>query len=127
MLSRFELRGSMRYTRWSCLPLGARLALERVILATDREQALFQAALCLHRDLEELLAQVNTINVSEVYLEVDALRPLEEKGHQAAVWNPQPFTAGDKVPPHIKIVDLETDELGLFRVKGWLGNGRRSS
>ena len=99
----FWLRGGMRYTRWSCLPFGARLDLEEIVQAESREEALRQAALCLHRDLEELLSRINAINVSEVYLEIDELRPVATAPKRVP-WNPQPFAPDVEVPPHVKIV-----------------------
>ena len=62
---------------------------------------LHQAALCLHRDLEGMLAQVNAIHVAEVRLELDSVEPVPALEPGRRLWNPTHFGSDCKVPPHI--------------------------
>ena len=89
----------LRYTRVSCMPMRAKLALSRCVQAVDSDDAIRQACLCVDRDLEELLAHVNTINVSEVIVEVHRVEPALQA--ESALWNESWFPPGAAVPAHI--------------------------
>ena len=102
-MTRFLVRLTMRYTRISCMPFRASMDFDRVVLGDDEEDAVRQACLCIDRDLEELLWAVNTINVSEVLVEV---RGVEESGAAAREepWNPEPFPPSVEIPPHVVLL-----------------------
>ena len=95
-----RVRLTMRYTRISCMPMRATMDLDRVVSAEDQDDAVRQACLCLDRDLEELLWAVNSMNVSEVIVEVRSVEPAAE-GDREAPWNPDPFPAEVTVPPYV--------------------------
>ena len=98
----FRFKGAMRYTRISCMPFRAVLGIAKLVQAQDEADALRQVALCLDRDLEEILAQVNAMNVSYVRLEVHGLRE-EPATDGEALWNPTAFPQELPVPPHIEL------------------------
>jgi len=99
-LRTFRARVTMRYTRISCVPMGARMALDRYVQAKDRDDAARQVALCVDRDLEELLWAVNAQNVSEVWLELNAIEP-RNLPVTTSLWNATPFEPGLLPPRHI--------------------------
>lgn len=105
----------MRYTRWSCQPLGASMAFDEIVQAVDAEDAVRQACLCLDRDLEKLLGSVSAANVSEVHVAVEALEELF--GSAAQVWNPAAFPERKRAPAHIvlHVPVLEGSAVGASR------------
>ena len=94
----FRIQLTLRYTLISCKPMGAKLEFDRIIQAADRNEAALQACLCLDRDLEEIMARVNAINVSEVMVDIKNIE--ETNRGDEPLWNPFPFSE-QKVPPHI--------------------------
>lgn len=98
----FFVELALRYTRVSCSPMGASLPIARTVQAADPDDALHQACLCLDRDLEQLLARVNTINVSEVIAELRTLRPVDASPGEG-LWNPAPFAPEIPIPRHIQV------------------------
>jgi len=101
-VSPHRVRLTMRYTRISCMPMRATMDLDRVVLAKDQDDAVRQACLCLDRDLEELLWAVNSMNVSEVIVEVRSVDTSAD-GDGEAPWNPDPFPPEVAVPPYVII------------------------
>ena len=99
VLRPFRVELVMRYTRISCMPFRATYPATRVVQARDEEDVVRQACLCLDRDLEQILARVNAINVSEVRVEVSSIQPLAQ-GNEA-FWNPKWFSADDTIPPYV--------------------------
>lgn len=97
----YEVQLTMRYTRISCLPFRASMDLDRVVLASSDDDAVRQACLCLDRDLEELLAWVSSINVSEVRVEVRGVGPAPPDRRP---WNPKPFPPEVEVPPWVVLL-----------------------
>jgi len=98
----FEVHFTLRYTQVSCMPFRASMDFERQVQAVDEEDALRQACLCLDRDLEQVLSQVNAINVSEVIVEVRSINETAASTGDA-LWNPEPFEKQLEVPPHIVV------------------------
>jgi hypothetical protein len=98
----FRFKGTMRYTRISCMPFRAVLGIAKLVQAHDEADALRQAVHCLDRDLEELLAQVNAINLSHVRLEVHSVEP-EPAADGDPLWNPTVFPKLLALPPHIAV------------------------
>lgn len=78
--------------------MGAKLEIDRRVRALDSHDALHQACHCVDRDLEEILARINTINVSEVIVEFGRIETVRDGDD---LWNPEPFDRGLRVPPHI--------------------------
>jgi hypothetical protein len=72
------------------------------VRAQDEEDALRQACLCLDRDLEEILSQINAINVSEVIVEVETIEEVKASTVKN-LWNPELFSTQLEVPPHIVV------------------------
>jgi len=92
---------ALRYTRMSCRPYGARMELDRLVLADSEQDAVRQACLCLDADLERLMSEINAINVSA--FPVDILL-VEQVGSGAGrTWNETPFPASRCVPPHLQV------------------------
>jgi len=89
----------LRYTRFSCAPMRAKLPMSKTVLATDDSDALRQACLCVDRDLEEILAQINAINVSEVVVEVHRVEP--SAAPPGEPWNGAGFDPSVIVPPYV--------------------------
>jgi hypothetical protein len=85
----------MRYTRISCMPFRATFPASKVVQAEDSKDAVRQACLCLDRDLEEILAQVNALNVSDVLVDIRAVRLVALD--DGPPWNPAWF------PPHVAL------------------------
>jgi hypothetical protein len=81
------------------MPMRAKLPMSRCVLAIDADDAIRQACLCVDRDLEEVLANVNAINVSEVIVEVHRVEPTAQA--DTAPWNHALFPAEVAVPSHI--------------------------
>ncbi len=85
------------------MPFRASLDFSRWVQAKDESGALKQACLCIDRDLEEILAHVNTMNVSEVLVE---LRRIESaKTVDGELWNTAPFDENTVVPRYIVVRD----------------------
>jgi hypothetical protein len=103
----FRLELTLRYTRVSCMPYRATLELSHVVSARDREDALRQGALCVDRDLEEILSKVNTLNVSDVIVEARAVQELEtlQESESTTLWNLEPFGPELAIPRHIIMQD----------------------
>jgi hypothetical protein len=95
----FRARLALRYTRISCMPFQAILELDRLVQGMDRDDALRQACLCVDRELDEILARVNTQNVTEIWIEprqiVEAAPPADD------LWNPDPFPPEQSLPRYI--------------------------
>lgn len=103
----FHVELTLRYTRISCMPYRAKLDIDRVLRAADAEDALRQAGLCLDRDLEDIFADINTINVSNVLIDVRTVRELDHAGDTDGpeLWNPTPFDPELRVPRYIIVRD----------------------
>jgi len=95
----YRVKLNLRYTRVSCLPFGAVMALDRVVRANDEVDAQRQACLCLAEELEDILAAVNAMNVSEVRVDFAEIQPTEPDN--PTLWNPVPFPPELTVPRHI--------------------------
>lgn len=89
----------MRYTRISCMPFKAKFPASKLVQALDEQDAVRQACLCLDRDLEDVLAGVNAINVSEVRVEFSRVELV--RGTGAEYWNPEWFEGGIPIPEHV--------------------------
>lgn len=98
----FRFRGAVQYTRWSCRPFAARLPITECVQATDRADASRQVGLCIHRDLEQILDQVNAINVAEVRIETQRLEEVAAEG-AGVLWNPTRFPDEVRLPRHIEM------------------------
>lgn len=107
----FHVELTLRYTRISCMPYRATLDLDRFLIAENRADALHQAGLCLDRDLEEILANINTMNVADVLVDVRRVQQLtdREKPGESKIWNRNPFNEDLPLPRHIVIRDQRTD------------------
>ncbi len=99
---RFLVELTLRYTRISCMPFRATIELSRVVEAENQADALRQACLCVDRDLEEMLASVNTINLNKVHVEVQTVKELHGSEGQD-IWNPAQFEPQVEVPRYIVI------------------------
>lgn len=98
----FQVQLTMRYTRVSCMPFRARLEIDRPVQAADREDALRQACLCLDQELEEILARVNSFNITVVRVvpgEIVERGPAQEQD----VWNPEPFPPDIPIPRYLEL------------------------
>ena len=103
----FLVELTLRFTRISCRPFGATKELSRIVRAGDRDDALRQACLCVDRDLEGILAFVNTINVSKIKVDVRAISALEaDEQPPGDIWNPVPFDPEQQVPRYIVVRDV---------------------
>lgn len=96
----FRVLLTLRYTRISCMPFRAKLDLDRLVQAEDRDDALRQACLCIDRELDEILASVNAINVTEVWVEP---QDLEERPPTPGLdlWNDPAFALDRPIPQYI--------------------------
>jgi len=100
-LTTYRVVLALRYTRMSCRPYGARMELDRLVLAESEQDAVRQACLCLDMELERLMSEINAINVSA--FPVDILL-VEQVGSGAGrTWNETPFPAGQHVPAHLQV------------------------
>lgn len=98
----FAVALTLRYTRISCMPFRASIDFDKTVQAKDSTDAVRQACLCLDRDLEDILSRVNAINVSEMIVEVKALREVSAST-DPTLWNPKPFGPQLQVPPHLVV------------------------
>lgn len=96
----FLVELTLRYTRISCMPFRASLEFGRYIQATDKSDALRQSCLCVDRDLEDILARVNTMNVTKVVVEPRNIRRINGQSPEP-IWNHEPFDHNIKIPRYI--------------------------
>ena len=106
----FRIQLTIHYTRISCRPYGASLEYDRLVQAQDREDAQRQACLCVERELEVILAQVNTANVSEVLVDLRDIQPTQHQGQP--LWNESPFPRDQRVPRHLVVRAAPGDREG---------------
>ena len=95
----YRIALALRYTRISCRPFGARLELDRLVEAESEQDAIRQACLCLDAELEQVLAGINAINVSEFPVDILAIEPAAREAGE--LWNPHPHPADKAIPPHL--------------------------
>jgi hypothetical protein len=96
------------------------MALDRVVQARDEVDAQRQACLCLAEELEDILAAVNAMNVSEVRVDFEEIQPTEPEN--PTLWNPVPFPPERTVPRHIV---ARTEAFGEIAQGGQRASGRR--
>lgn len=94
---------ALRFTRISCRPLGARAEFDRYVEAQSEHDAMRQACLCLDAELEGIIADVNTINVAELL--VDVLTVELSRGAGGVLWNASPYPATRQVPGYLTVRD----------------------
>lgn len=85
------------------MPFRATKFFDRFLSGQDTEDALRQACLCIDRELDEILAFVNTQNVTGVRIaahEVVEVPTAEDR----EIWNPDPFPQTTRVPRYIELI-----------------------
>ncbi|HNS99133.1 MAG TPA: hypothetical protein PKL73_19405 [Polyangiaceae bacterium] len=107
----FRVELVLRYTRISCMPYRATFPAAKVVQAQHADDAVRQACLCLDRDLEDILAQVNALNVSEVWVDILSVQLLKQA--QDPVWNPWWFPTDQAIPSYIIVRSV--GEAGLSK------------
>ncbi len=102
MAPAYRVLFTLRFTRYSCAPWRASKSFDRFVQAADPPDAVRQACLCLDQELEQILAQINAINVSEVYVDISRVTPTERSADEP-LWNSSRFDPSLEIPQYIVV------------------------